>query len=311
MEEAHMPSHPYAYAECLRNSVQNAWSVEDCFQDRDFDFSKPFLPDRIAGVNGIACLNAVEKTKLNQIRGNSYCHIFAFVEEYIIPMVMDHAREQVYGDETRLRYLLRFAEEESKHQAMLKRAMEQFEAGFGVSCGTISGREEVARVVLGKSRLAALLLTSLIEWFTQLHYLEHVRDDEDLDALFRDLLKYHWIDESQHAKADTLLINELSDHLSDAARERAIDELLDLGIAIDGLLAQQIEMDIDALEKATGRTFSEADKAEIRTHQRQSYRWTFLVSGLEHPHFVRTVNELTRSGGERLGAAARGLMAQS
>jgi len=115
MEEATMPSHSYAYAECLGNSVKNAWSVDDCFQGRDFDFSKRFLPDRIAGVNGIACLSDVEKLKLNQIRGNSYCHIFAFVEEYIIPMVMDHAREHVYGDETRLRYLLRFAEEEAKH----------------------------------------------------------------------------------------------------------------------------------------------------------------------------------------------------
>jgi hypothetical protein len=74
---------------------------------------------------------------------------------------------------------------------MLKRAIEQFEAGFGVSCGLIPGREEVARVVLGKSPLAVLLLTSLIEWFTQLHYLEHVRDTEDLDDLFRDILKFH------------------------------------------------------------------------------------------------------------------------
>lgn len=304
-----MPSQSYTYAECLGNSVKNAWSVDDCFQGRDFDFTKRFLPDRIAGVNGITCLNDVEKLKLNQIRGNSYCHIFAFVEEYIIPMVMDHAREHVYGDETRLRYLLRFAEEEAKHQAMLTRAMEHFEVGFGVSCGAISGREDVARVVLGKSRLAALLLTSLIEWFTQLHYLEHVRDDEELDALFRDILKFHWIDESQHAKADTLLMKELSGHLSDEERERAIDELLGLGSAIDGLLAQQIEMDIDALEKAIGRTFSGKEKEEIRTHQRRSYRWTFLVSGLEHPAFVQIVNELTRAGGEKIAAAAKALAA--
>ena len=192
---------------------------------------------------------------------------------------------------------------------MLKRAMEHFEVGFGVSCGAISGREDVARVVLGKSQLAALLLTSLIEWFTQLHYLEHVRDDEELDALFRDILKFHWIDESQHAKADTLLMKELSGHLSDEERERAVDELLGLGSAIDGLLAQQIEMDIDALEKAIGRTFSGKEKEEIRTHQRRSYRWTFLVSGLEHPAFVEIVNDLTRAGGEKIAAAAKALAA--
>ena len=304
-----MLSHSYSYADCLDKSLKSAWSVEDCFQGRNFDFSKRFLPDRVAGVNDIGCLNEDEKRKLNQIRGSSYCHIFAFVEEFIIPLVLDHAREDVYGDETRLRYLLRFAEEETKHQDMLKRAMDQIEAGLGVSCEGIQGREEVAEVVLGKSRLAGLLLTSLIEWFTQLHYVEHVRDDEELDELFRDILKFHWIDESQHAKADSLLMDEFADELSEEEREGAVDELLELGMAIDGLLAQQVDMDIEALEGATGRTFSEDEKEEIRSHQRRAYRWTFLVSGLEHPNFVKIVNELTDAGGEKIAGAAKALAA--
>ncbi len=304
-----MLSHKYSYAECLDNSVKSAWSVDDCFQGRDFDFAKRFLPDRIAGVDAIGCLTEAEKLKLNQIRGNSYCHIFAFVEEFIIPLVLDHAREDVYGDETRLRYLLRFAEEETKHQDMLKRGMAQIEAGLGVSCGVIPGCEDVAEVVLGKSRLAALLLTSVIEWFTQLHYLEHVRDDEDLDPLFRDILKFHWIDESQHAKADTLLMNEVAGDLDEAAREGAVDELLDLGGAIDGLLAQQIELDIVSLEAATGRSFSDPEKEEIRSHQRRSYRWTFLVSGLEHPKFIEIVDQLTSEGSGKIAGAAEALAA--
>lgn len=304
-----MLSHSYSYADCLKNSVKSAWSVEDCFQGRNFDFSRRFLPDRIAGVNEIGCLNEDEKRTLNQIRGNSYCHIFAFVEEFIIPLVLDHAREKVYGDETRLRYLLRFAEEETKHQDMLMRAMDQIEAGLGISCGVIQGREEVAEVVLGKSRLAALLLTSLIEWFTQLHYLEHVRDDEKLDELFRDILKFHWIDESQHAKADSVLMNEIVGDLNEEEREGAIDELLELGMAIDGLLAQQTDMDIEALEGVTGRTFSGDEKDEIRTHQRRAYRWTFLVSGLEHPKFVKIVSELTDAGSEKIASAAKALAA--
>ncbi len=192
---------------------------------------------------------------------------------------------------------------------MLKRGMEQIGLGLGVSCGVISGREEVAEVVLGKSKLAALLLTSLIEWFTQLHYVEHVRDEEDLDALFRDILKFHWIDESQHAKADSVLIDEFADDLSGEEREDAIDELLELGMAVDGLLAQQIEMDIEALEAATGRTFSADEKDEIRSHQRRAYRWTFLVSGLEHPKFVKIVNELTDAGSEKIAGAAKALAA--
>lgn len=44
-----MLNHSYSYADCLNNSIKSAWSVDDCFQGRDFDFAKRFLPDRIAG----------------------------------------------------------------------------------------------------------------------------------------------------------------------------------------------------------------------------------------------------------------------
>src|SRR4029453_14430602 len=261
----------YSYETCLDGSVKNAWTVDDCFQGRDFDFTKPFLPDRIAGVSGIGCLTDIEKRKLNQIRGNSYCHIFAFVEEYIVPMVVDHARGDVYGDETRLWSLLRFAEEEVKHQEMLRRACSQFEAGFGTSCGLVPGRQQGGGVVLGTPPLTALLLTSMIEWFTQLHYVEHVRDRAELDELFRDILRFHWIDESRHARLDSLLIDEVARGLGPEDREAAVDGLFELGNAVDGLLAQQVQLDIDALQLATGRTFSEPDRDEIRAHQQRAY----------------------------------------
>jgi hypothetical protein len=299
----------YSYDLSLQVSIKNAWTVDEVFRSRDFDFSRPFLPERIAGVNGIDCLNAAEKRMLNQIRANSYCHIFAFVEEFIVPLVMDQARGDVYGNETRLWSLLRFAEEEVKHQEMLGRAVQQFEAGFGVSCDLVPGREAVAGAVLTASPLAALLLTSMIEWFTQFHYVEHVRDQSDLDELFRDILRFHWIDESRHARMDSLLIDEIAADQTADQRDQAVTELLELGTAIDQLLAQQVEMDIDSLERAARRTFSAPDRENIRAHQQRAYRWTFLVSGLEHPNFVRVVDRLSATGPERLARAAAALSA--
>ncbi|HKE74675.1 MAG TPA: hypothetical protein VKB57_13730, partial [Acidimicrobiales bacterium] len=76
-----------------------------------------------------------------------------------------------------------------------------------------------------------------------------------------------------------------------------------------GLLAQQVELDIDALQAATGRTFGDAERDEIRTHQQRAYRWTFLVSGLEHPNFVAIVDRLTPTGAAKLAAAASTLSA--
>ena len=304
-----MLDHNYSYEDIVKTSVKSAWTVDDCFQGRDFDFTRRFLPERIAGVDDIGCLDDDEKRMLNQIRGNSYCHIFAFVEEYIVPLVIDRARADIYGDETRLWSLLRFAEEETKHQQMLRRACEQFAAGFGVACGLVAGREVVAQAVLATSPLTALLLTSMIEWFTQLHYVEHVRDRGELDELFRDILRFHWMDESRHARMDSLLIDEIAGDLTAGQREAAIDQLLELGGAIDGLLAQQLDLDIDALARASGRTFTDGERTEIGAHQQRAYRWTFLVSGLQHPNFVRIVGQLTAGGQDKIAGAARALAA--
>jgi hypothetical protein len=302
-----MLSHDYSYAGILENSLKVEWTERQVLEGRDFDYSKRFLPDRLSGVDNIRCLNDREKLKLNQIMGNAYCHIFAYVEEYIIPQALEAAQRDIYGDETRLRMLLRFAEDESKHQELFRRSSALFEKGFGVQCGLIPAREEVAKVVLSKSRLCSYLLTSMIEWFTQLHYVEHVRDRSELDGLFRDLVRYHWMDEAQHAKIDTLLINEIVREISEEDREKAVDELLELGGAIDGLLAQQADLDLGSLEKAIGRTLSEKDKAEIKASTQRAYRWTFIVSGLEHPNFVKIVSELTRRGPAKLKEVARAL----
>ena len=165
----------------------------------------------------------------------------------------------------------------------------------------------MAKIVLSKSRLCGYLLTSMVEWFTQLHFVEHVHNRKELDGLFHDLLKYHWMDEAQHAKIDSLLIDELTREISPADREKAIDELLELGGAVDTLLSQQADLDLQSLERATGRTLRDEEKAEIKQHTQRAYRWTFLVSGLEHPNFVKIVGELTAEGQGKLRAAAKSL----
>jgi hypothetical protein len=104
---------------------------------------------------------------------------------------------------------------------------------------------------------------------------------------------------------DSLLIHEVAGELTTDEREQAIDRLLELGRAVDGVLAQQIELDIDALQQAPRRTFTDADRVEIRTHQRRAYRWSCLVSGLQHPNFVRIVEQLATTGTAKIATAAR------
>ena len=301
-----MLNHTYDYRTNLEASERVNWKIEDVIAGRTFDFSKAFLPESLAGVNGIGCLNADEKLKLNQIRGFTYLSLFGLVEEYILPSVIEHAGDSAHGDDHEMRALLRFAEEEAKHIQLFKWFVKEFEKGFGTPCGAIGPAKEIAAAILNHSRLGVFLATLQIEWMTQKHYVESVKDAAgELDPLFCSLLKHHWMEESQHAKLDTLIVDKIASALEPAKIEAGINDYMDIGKMLDGGLTAQVQLDLDSLQKAIGRTLSEEEKAEIADAQTRAYRWTFLASGMTHPNFDRSLRELSARGHERVGELAR------
>jgi hypothetical protein len=306
-EDEAMLNHTYDYRSTLEASEKVNWKIEDVIGGRTFDFGRPFLPDSLAGVNGIRCLNADEKLKLNQLRGFTYLYLFGLVEEYILPSVIEHAEGSVHGDDYEMRALLRFAEEEAKHIQLFKWFVKEFGKGFGTPCGTIGPPKEIAAAILNHSRLGVFLTTLHIEWMTQKHYVESVKDNaaEQLDPLFCSLLKHHWMEESQHAKLDTLIVDKIASALEPSKIESGIDDYMEIGGILDGGLAAQVQLDLESLQKAIGRTLSAGEKAEIAQAQTRAYRWTFLESGMTHPSFDRSLRELSARGHERVGELAR------
>ena len=305
-----MLTHDYSYDACLRGSVTKAWTVDDCFRGRDFDFDKPFLPERIAGVEPIGCLTGDEKRMLNQIRGNSYCHIFAFVEEYIVPLVMDRARADVYGDETRLWSLLRFAEEEVKHQEMLRRAVDavpgRVRRGLRPGPRPRGGRQG------GAGHLAAHRAPA--HQHDRVVHPAPLRRARPRPGRARRAVPGHPplpLDRRVPARPHGQPPHRRGRRRAHRRRSgsRRSTSCSNWAAPSTGCSAQQIELDIDALQRATGRTFTDVEREEIRTHQRRAYRWTFIVSGLEHPNFVRIVEQLTPNGTDKIAAAAQALAA--
>jgi hypothetical protein len=305
--------HSYTYAATLDSSIKAHWRVEDVVGNgKALDFSKPFLPDSLAGVSQIGSLDSHEKLILNQIRGATYLRLFHLVEEFILPFAIERARDDVHGDKNRVRALLTFAEEEAKHQELFRRFAEEFDAGFPTVPDVIGPARDIADVVLGHSTLGVAVLVLHLEWLTQRHYLESVRSsDEGLDPQFTSLLRHHWQEEAQHAKLDTLLVSELASRASEAEIERAIDDFLKIGGILDGGLQQQVELDLRTLERTLGRNLSKAQRTEIAEKQLRSYRWTFLVSGLEQQNFTKTVGELSPAGLAKIEATARALSGTS
>jgi hypothetical protein len=164
--------------------------------------------------------------------------------------------------------------------------------------------DAIAKAVLSHHPMAVALAILAIEWMTQKHYLESIRDDQDLDPLFKSLLRHHWMEEAQHAKLDTLMVEALADTMSPEEFDSAIDEYLEIGAFIDGGLRQQAEFDIDSFVRASGRTLSEDERAELLEAQHQANRWTYIGSGLTHPNFLATVGKIRPGARQRLESVA-------
>lgn len=296
----------YNYQETLAASAKANWRIEDIIGgDKRLDFTKPFMPESLARVEALEFLNEEEKILLNQIRGYGYLYTFGLVEEFILPFVLDHARPHLNEDDYRTRALLQFASEEAKHIHLFRKFAEEFKAGFVTYCETIGPPEEIGKAVLAHSPLGVALVILGIEWMTQQHYLESIRDDEDLDSQFKSLLRHHWMEEAQHTKLDTLMVQALTDNPGDAVIERGISDYASIGALIDGGITQQVEFDLQALQRATGRTFSEPEQEQFRAIQRQALRWTYLGSAMTHPQFLRTLGEISPDARTRIEEMAK------
>ena len=295
----------YTFEATLRSAQRIDWKIEDLIGgERRLDFSRPFLPEALARVEELDFLSAAERRTLNQIRGHAYLCIFGLVEEFILPFVLDHARPQLSGDDWRVRALLQFAQEEAKHIHLFKRFREEFERGFGHRCDVIGPPTAIAEAVLAHDPLGVALAILQIEWTTQRHFVDSVHGDERLDPLFRSLLRHHWMEEAQHAKLDTLMVEALAEGRSEAERARGVDAYLSIGAFLDGGLKQQVELDLEAFQRAVGRRLAAGELERLRAQQLQANRWTYLGSGMTHPEFLATVEGLGYAQRARLEQVA-------
>jgi hypothetical protein len=295
--------HDFNYEATLASSLRAQWQLDDVLgADQELDFSRNFMPESLARTAALDTLNPFEQRILNQISAHQYLTIFGVVEEFILPFLVDHARPHLLGDDWRVRAILNFATEEAKHIHLFKRFHDAFVRGFPVEFQMIGPSEAIGAEVLRHDPLAVGLVILMIEWMTQQHYLGSIRDDGDIDPLFKSLMKHHWMEEAQHAKLDTLIVDALAEGRSEAELDRAIDEFLEIGGFLDNGLKTQAEFNLDALEKAIGRKVENRD--EIIAQQHQAARWTYIGSGMVHERFKATLEAISPNAAKRLAEVA-------
>jgi len=293
MEVMHHDVGSRKFARCISASKRVRWDTEaDVIRGRRFDTTQKFLPDGLSLIRQLDFLSADEQRFLSQIQGRTYANVFGLVERFINAKVLELSRDYWLGDQTALEGLIRFSDEEIKHQELFRRierlAAEQMPAGYRF----LPDPNEVAGVVLGKSTWSVLALTLHIELFTQQHYQESIDPDENLSALFRDVFYYHWKEEAQHAIMDEIELRRIDAALSPAQRDRAVDDFIELVVAVDGILQLQSSEDADYFAAVADRVLRGEELARLKAGVLRAYRWQYILSGAQHPHFLRVLTGL-------------------
>ena len=299
------------YAKCIEASKRISWDIDrDVIRGRQFDFDKKFLPDGLSKVTELTFLQPSEMRFLSQIQGRTYANIFGLVERYIGAKTLEISRDYWFGDQVALQALVRFTDEELKHQQMFRRLEQMAAAGMPPGYSFEPQPNDVASAVLSKSTWAVLGLTLDIELFTQAHYRSSIEPDPNLSELWRDVFLFHWKEESQHAIMDELEWRREHERLSETQRDQGVDELIELVAAVDGIVQMQADADADYFVLRAGRAFSSTEEAAIHDVLLKAYRWQYVVSGVQEPRFGEVLKALvTPAQMERIGKALAPILA--
>jgi hypothetical protein len=285
------------YARCIAVSKRVRWDIDkDVVRGRSFSAGDKFLPDGLSFVQELAFLTADERRFVSQVQGRTYANMFGLVERYINVKVLELARTYGMTDQVALEALVRFSDEELKHQELFRRIETMVKDTMPEGYCFIPKPNDVAAAVLSKGTWAVLALTLHIELFTQLHYRQSVEPDDGLSPLFKDVLLYHWKEESQHAILDELEWVRHDATIGAKARDEGVNEFIALVGAVDGILQMQASADAHyAMNVMTtrGRRLSEAEQRTIERVMLKAYRWQYILSGAGHPHFVEVLTDLT------------------
>src|SRR5215470_5348818 len=149
MNAIHKISDTDRYARCVQTSKRVRWDIDqDVIRGRRFDAAHKFLPDGLSLADAFTMLSPAEKRFVSQIQGRTYANVFGLVERFINAKVLE------LGADPALEALVRFSDEELKHQALFRRidAMvgEVLPEGYRFDFDP----DAVAHTVLGKSTWA-------------------------------------------------------------------------------------------------------------------------------------------------------------
>jgi hypothetical protein len=282
------------YARCVKMSKKVEWQIDrDLIRGRDLDFTRKFLPDGLSLIDRLGFLSDHDATLLSHIQGRTYAYLFGLVERFISAKMLELTPAHFLGDQNALEGLVRFSGEELKHQELFRRLEKVIAGHMPEGYRMTADANEVARVVLSMSPWAVLGLTCHIELFVQAHYEQSIEPRVEICSLFKDVFRFHWRDECQHVVIDELEWTAEHARLSADERDRAVDDLIALVGAVDGILQAQAKADTEYFSRIASRSFTHGETDRIGSAMLAAYRWQYIISGVRHVHFGRLLGSMT------------------
>jgi hypothetical protein len=293
------------YARCIEVSKRIRWDIDrDVIRGRRFDFSRKFLPDGLSKLAALDFLSEQERKCASHVQGRTYANMFGLVERFISAKIIEVSREYWLGDQTAFEALVRFTDEELKHQELFRRIERMIAAEMPDGYEFVPRPNDVAWLVLGKSTWSVLALTCMIEIFSQTHYRQSIGSDGELSDLFKDVFAFHWKEESQHAILDELEWRREHARLSSNERDAGVNDLIALAQSIDAMVQQQAKADAEYFLALVSRSLTGGEAERVHRSFLEAYRWQYILSGAQDDRFVSVLKDLvTEEQGARVGAA--------
>jgi hypothetical protein len=284
---------PNSYQRTVVASKRARWDIdEDVLRGRTLDREHRYLPDQLSLVHTLEFLSEAERRFASQVQGRTYANIFGLAERFINAKVLELTQDHIFGDQVALEALVRFSDEELKHQELFRRVERLAADGMPAGYRFLADPNEVAHVVLAKSSWGVLALTCHIELFVLAHFKSSIEADGNLSPLFKDIFRFHWREESQHAILDELEWRRVDAMSSSEERIRGVDDLLALVSAIDGILQVQSAADADYFAGQLERRLSAAERERVAQTFLRAYRYQYIGSGIELTRFPEVLSGL-------------------
>lgn len=301
--------HSHRYAQCIEASRRVRWDIDrDVLRGRRFELTHKFLPDGLTRVRDLPFLTPAEQRLWSQVQGRTYANLFGLVERFIAALTLQLGQEHCLGDQVAVEALVRFTDEELKHQELFRRIEAMLAADMPAGYRFVAEPDAVARAVLARSRWAVLALTCHIELFVLAHYRESIAPDPELSPTWKDVFLQHWREESQHAVLDEIEWLRADAAITPQDRDVAVDDLIALVGAVDGILQAQATVDAAWFRELTGRAFADAQRQAIDQAMLGAYRWQYIAYGLQGRFTDLLGRLLTDAQMERVLAAVRPLI---